>query len=981
MHFLKTGIVALSLSALLTACGGGSDSNPTEPPVVEPPPPTTYTLTIAGIATDAPIANAAITAIVGEQSYTTTAAADGTYSLDIEYQDGDLNPNDWVMLNAKGEGSQAHIELASNIGTFGLVNELAGDNATLDAEASHRTKITQVSTASYLLTAGSEVATDEALAEAEAALDGDQLLELSGLIKLIADDPDFSVPVGETILSTLNKDSGSVSDNIQSYLEENDLVDENGAPTEAFEEALAQAIEDTVTDPAVTQGFSAEELIGTNVNTVNITTGWVALNGDVLHLNEDGTASVGAHGSYNSITNDIGAQWQLDEAGTLQLLYEANGAVYYQLMSIGVIADQWGEDVAQQLLDQDYQFQPIPVIRQLLSTRVAKIVGSGSDSAKVSLKTVSSYTLDLSEVSGIEWVGDLPTYEQTDTYAQLWHPAVNINSLWQEAPVGQWALPMPVMLEGLDDTEAQQYFAHVQITLEENGNITDPEGVPLGAWDFTDGSLVLSTNDGWTVNYQAIAQSEGLYSAVLTTQKGTLKQSSINWIAQFDPERNTLEQDLIQEIPYILGTWINGWMASSGNPDKPTFNSIWGYSLSADGSMARVSAYEEYDESTDAYYDSHFGAENDYGWTWQQEAEDEFSYQGSLDYGDMVLSRKRNWTVIATMEDGRHLVLERSILTYDFINDAISDQSGYFVFPRINVLSPVDLSQFTEAYQRSLDMGTLVGPAPVNKFDPDRFNNKTVYDVYFEEPSIDQGHVEQCENMTLANAMQFNADGTGSSIEACDGKLYDFDWALEQDNRVLMLDFSGTHLQFVVAGEMMTDVDARTACWVDSEDISTAEAAIAVAEAGCDPEQSGFPTDFYFEQPELPYNRFDESTFAVGQTVYAVDAQGQTDCGEEQLKFEFTEEGIGTITVLCGNESFSFDWQMVIGRQVMVFNPEVSGADNDQYIVAGELTDNDGGQQYCWIDDSEVISARQALDICRSEGSVDGEFGLSDPSQ
>src|SRR5688572_26214864 len=79
-HSRRTRIGAvctLLLATQLAACGGGDDNNdaaPVPPPPAgnNPPPagPTMASLTLSGKVTDAPIANAVVTATVGDETFT-----------------------------------------------------------------------------------------------------------------------------------------------------------------------------------------------------------------------------------------------------------------------------------------------------------------------------------------------------------------------------------------------------------------------------------------------------------------------------------------------------------------------------------------------------------------------------------------------------------------------------------------------------------------------------------------------------------------------------------------------------------------------------------------------------------------------------------------------------------------------------------------------------------------------------------------------
>ena len=118
---------AILLMTQLAACGGGGGDDDTPPPT-----PATVALTFKGTVTDAPIANAAVTVKVGDQSFTTTADANGVYSIEVEIEEDDADG--FVTLSARGAGDQAFVEFTSLAGSFAALAEQAGADDILTAD-------------------------------------------------------------------------------------------------------------------------------------------------------------------------------------------------------------------------------------------------------------------------------------------------------------------------------------------------------------------------------------------------------------------------------------------------------------------------------------------------------------------------------------------------------------------------------------------------------------------------------------------------------------------------------------------------------------------------------------------------------------------------------------------------------------------------------------------------------------------------------
>jgi hypothetical protein len=139
-------------------------------------------LTLKGVVTDGPIANAAVTAKVGTQSFTTTADAQGAYSLAVTTS----TPADAVQLSANGVGAQSHVKLTATLGDLASLYKQA-DKAGVLAGAG----VTHYSTALAALladaNAGQAPATVAKAAELGRSVAPERLLELATAIKLVVD--------------------------------------------------------------------------------------------------------------------------------------------------------------------------------------------------------------------------------------------------------------------------------------------------------------------------------------------------------------------------------------------------------------------------------------------------------------------------------------------------------------------------------------------------------------------------------------------------------------------------------------------------------------------------------------------------------------------------------------------------------------------------------------------------------------------------
>ncbi|MFG6440006.1 Ig-like domain-containing protein [Roseateles sp. LKC17W] len=168
-------------------------------------------LTLKGVVTDGPIANAAVTAKVGTQSFTTTADAQGAYSLAVTTS----TPADAVQLSANGVGAQSHVKLTATLGDLASLYKQA-DKAGVLAGAG----VTHYSTALAALladaNAGQAPATVAKVAELGRSVAPERLLELATAIKLVVD-KGVPLPTGVADTSALVANPGT-STQLQAFI-------------------------------------------------------------------------------------------------------------------------------------------------------------------------------------------------------------------------------------------------------------------------------------------------------------------------------------------------------------------------------------------------------------------------------------------------------------------------------------------------------------------------------------------------------------------------------------------------------------------------------------------------------------------------------------------------------------------------------------------------------------------------------------------
>lgn len=303
---LGAAVMSTLLMATLAGCGGdddgGSPTPPTPPPTSNPDPtpptppqPTLSRLKLTGTVTDAPIANAVVTATIGEETFTANADANGNYSLDLEVEEDAADG--FITLSARGVGSQSYVEFTSLVGTFSSLQTQAGDDETLSNTENFATQITNVSTAQAVLlqeaNGGSPVTSAALLSSLSATLNSQEVLDLATAIKLLVDDADnYPMPDGETSLLALMANTASREQFVDTTYDQNPTV-------------FANAQTAIVTDTTLTRPVSSDSLPASLTAIMLSTDADFSFNYfnrvNAYTFNADGTGTASA-GSWNTDT-------------------------------------------------------------------------------------------------------------------------------------------------------------------------------------------------------------------------------------------------------------------------------------------------------------------------------------------------------------------------------------------------------------------------------------------------------------------------------------------------------------------------------------------------------------------------------------------------------------------------------------------------------------------------------------------------------
>jgi hypothetical protein len=665
-----------------------------------------HTLTLVGLVTDAPLASATVTATINEQTFTTTTDDLGNYQLPITLNDMDTP----IVIQAVGStvNNQANIELIKHVGSGQNLLSLLDEERNLTAGSNKTTNVTHLSTAAYLLAKdkndnqvfNSDVAFQLELGE----LSGKNIINISGFIKLLIDNPEYNIPDGHSVLTLLDPADATISTSaaMTSYLTENNYINENGQATASYSDALANAISETITDPNVTMQFTTEMLAGNIFTEIEDSQeGWLTESGHGLLFNVDGTLTTYINAQATP-TYSRAKNWRVSE-GKLILTQEPDFSHILVHYPFDELTTNYGFDFSiQSLLMQGYRSGWLPnyfYIKVKKSNKTQKITPLNKNERSLQLNYTDEYDLelDLDDFSSMysyrpqNWPEENPTSSIINSYQKTYAKATgsllsnkNLNDI-----AGRWAMPFEHFV-GLDYVEGDiNGLYHDTIQINETTAVSDKSShnflpsLENGVLTLTEGSL--------TYKITPFKQSGKSYLAqVEKWQNNELVYIVADKIAQFDESYSLFTSNLVTELPiaqlsYIALSGVDAWQNN-----KLKVEQVYGYHFKSDGTLRRG-----IQTKTDGYNETYFQGDN--SWTWSQN-ENLVELQGASD------NRQRTWQVISVDADGKALVLESSTLDSDVNYDGeISDdeKARILIRPRINTIKQTDLSQWTNTWENS----------------------------------------------------------------------------------------------------------------------------------------------------------------------------------------------------------------------------------------------------------------------------------------
>ncbi|MEI8673969.1 hypothetical protein P4S60_00375 [Pseudoalteromonas sp. Hal040] len=208
------------------------------------------TVTITGIVTDQPIANAELEINVGSDVFSVNADPTGRYTIELVVDESASEK--LVLVKAKGlDSTNPGVVFVSQLSSIQALLEQAGDDSTLDSEDNFGVNITNVTTAEYaLLTRNNEE--PQSVEELNAALlnvDADEKILLATLIKIIVDNADYVLPEGvENTLDLVSDEDTAKNFEDEVNEKDPDLIEETKEEIKKDENLVSDSDEPIVGD-------------------------------------------------------------------------------------------------------------------------------------------------------------------------------------------------------------------------------------------------------------------------------------------------------------------------------------------------------------------------------------------------------------------------------------------------------------------------------------------------------------------------------------------------------------------------------------------------------------------------------------------------------------------------------------------------------------------------------------------------------------
>lgn len=497
-------------------------------------------MTVSGRVVDSPIADAVVTVTVDDQTFTATADDDGNYSLPIWYTDG----SNLLVLNAQGaaENDQEHVTLVSRMASLATLQAAAGDDNILERSEASGTNITNVTTASAVLAIaaleGEEPTSEAELATAQEAIPPATLLELAAVIKLIVDDPAYSLPSGSSDVLTFANDLAAY----EAFVDEVET---------ANPELLDETVAAIIADPELMAVTDAEPA-SVYIEVAATRPGFIARGSRSFSFDSNGTGRV-YNDDFTEDATNYAMTWDNDASGAYKMAF----AEPLRVMAYPIVDDL--TDDPEILLAYFERGNPIVIATREVSDISFKVLVSGGRTDMVQIIETFTESYEPIIVNGVTY--QIPSQELEESYQ-----TIVLNTDKVEPPnvdtadvVGTWALSILSETPFPSSSETRILYDDA-INFRSDGSFSGTLSQLTGEWQLNDANALVLTYGDVTQTVNVIQQEGLLYGAysVAETNAGSVA-SNYNRMVKRDSEFNFTTENLLTDAN-------EAWMSYAAQP-------------------------------------------------------------------------------------------------------------------------------------------------------------------------------------------------------------------------------------------------------------------------------------------------------------------------------------------------------------------------------------------------------------------------------
>lgn len=656
-------------------------------------------VSISSIATDAPLANAEVTALdtSGSVIATTQAGADGrfTFPITVSAAPGDL------ILNAVGTEEQAHVTLTSHVGTFTALRNLSIENNTdeLTGDLLPESKITHISTAMDVLYIeykdnGGEGSFDTFASE----VDFEQVLGLASFIKVLADNSEFSLPEGMSTLSFFTGSLVDVLSTIRQYVDSLGLLNEDGTYDEAYVEAINAARAETLEDETLQQNYVDAHIADAVFATYYHSEQQAGKGMTAYTFNADGSGEkTSAENAFNIYSDEF--NWStVDGNLVIEELDQSLNANFVFLDE--EIYSRFDEQTVYEISDYAYEYdiRYWETERKVTTERMDLLTQAGGHALAVLTTTTE---LSLTPMDDIQ---DKPTftttYETTSNVKYSNTTASTFTVTEEDLLASPWVFAYQASYtfdkEYLNEDERTEVgILNDQFTFKDDNTFTSLVYDAQGTWQLNNGVIDIEL-EGMSFTVTPFKAQNNFVLALYEFDNDGVA-------IKYTGDMHAIDYELAEDFS-IESSLPNIWMFSYNEAffvdGVPLFDDVFGYYFEPDGSAGRVySAFEE------PYFVGD-GELHNFQWTVD---DNEVNIVGLRENSAFVFNREYTWKLLGSKQEDVVVTLEMQSNKVDYTDD-FNEDFVFNILPRLSFTFKLNLEEQYPEFWENTDVGSLNAP-------------------------------------------------------------------------------------------------------------------------------------------------------------------------------------------------------------------------------------------------------------------------------